>query len=210
MQTEAGWVDSLLESGEALALLSLTGSRCDRLDESSVGKVIEYRLRDDQLETIGPTFRYEVLQNFGCGSYSRAVAFRRLDVADGSRRIILAFRGVRPGADQSDCPSPVSGEQSPNTSPPPSPSSPWRSAEKEDLAALCDGRSCSLKWLPKMSMKVSLGITRYHGSVWTHEQRCGPLCGRAGATGLSVWLMEQLAASESGVEPIDDILFLGL
>ena len=228
MQSEAGWVDALLESGESLALLSLTGSRCDRLDDRNIGEVVEYKLRDDQTAPIGPTFKYEVLKTFGCGSYSRAVAFRRLDFSAGPRQIILAFRGVRPGTDQgSGRSSPSSsGEQSPVQSPPSSPSSPsspsapanrrslasepWRPAEKEDLAALCDGHSCSLRWLPRMSMKVSLGATRYHGSVWTHEQRCGPLCCRPGASGLSTWLLAQLAASASGSDPIDDILFLGL
>ena len=92
----ADWVDDIVESGEALALLSLCG-RHTHASEVSLGgepEIIRYAVRDNKTNPLGPCFNYETIAVFGCGWLGFAVAFRTLD-GPASGRIVIAFRGVR-------------------------------------------------------------------------------------------------------------------
>ena len=168
------WLTPLVESGETLSLLSLTGHRAYSLRESSVSSEIEYALRDKTGMPLGPKFRYEVKGVFGCGSYGRAVAFKVLHGSE--QRLVIAFRGVRFAETESDV---------------------NYHAQEEDVEALCQGEMVGLVWLPHSKNRVSLGLARYHGSLFmecSSTSMCGRKCARqAYGPSLGKWLNAQLS-----------------
>jgi len=134
------WVDELLDSSEAMALLSLAGNHTATLQHPDVGSVVRYSPRGLSGELLGPTFAYDVLAIFGEGTNGRAVAFRPHHSASD---VCIAFRGVRVASSSS----PRAREHA-QTSPGRSakPSGPAASADVDDLAALLDLSDGTAAW----------------------------------------------------------------
>mmetsp|Transcript_7048 Transcript_7048/g.21660 ORF Transcript_7048/g.21660 Transcript_7048/m.21660 type:complete len:491 (+) Transcript_7048:132-1604(+) len=162
------WLDEILATSEAMAMLSLAGNHVSNLTPAAVGTTIHYATRGLDGEQTGNEFTYDVLATFGQGRNGRAMAFRP---HHSPSDIIIAFRGVR--VEQL---SPELRPQSPRRSSTsrdylgtttPQPESAAASADADDLAALLDLIDCTTKW-PENDVGYQLhhGILTHHEAIW--------------------------------------------
>ena len=137
------WLDELVTTGEALAMLALSGSLCVSLTPAAVGTDVHTtprRVVNRRLEALTGTWHYHVGHLFGDGSKGRAIAFLPKH-QDG--HITLAFRGVRNKEPDEEAD---------------------RKGPRNDRINLGRWEPATAPWLEGQGMHS--GIFDHHGSLW--------------------------------------------
>lgn len=182
----ADWLDPLLLSGEAVAMLSLSGRRALHVEPKDVstrfGHQVRYplkhRRRHEPIDGISP-HEYEIAAVFGCGDKGRAVAFRSCSSAPPRSKVwrpgdvIIAFRAVRTVTNRKD-------------------GFTESRADPADSKAMLSRATSGVPWLPDGKMRVTEGILQWYESCLCGGGEEGGLSSSAdGVDGLLGWLDNQ-------------------
>jgi len=182
----APWVEELVDSGEAMAMLSLAGNHAATLPPSAVGGVVHYSPRGLEGGKLGPAFAYEVEAVFGRGEEGRAVAFRPRHAADD---LMVAFRGVRvslPHRREEGHAEEGHAEEGVRAAGGEAEELP--AAHLQDVAALLDLCDSTVCWgggdqTCGETYRVHHGILRHHEAIWGRPKPAPPACGLGGGSG---------------------------
>lgn len=206
------WLVRRIQSGEAVALLSLSGNTAVAAIPCQVNKDVSYTVHglcpasggeQAALEPLTDPFEYTLLDVWGCAK-GRVIALRP-KAKPGS--VYLAFRGVRvAGGD---------GESDANA--------------KSDRDNLTRSEPVATPWLPCPQMRVHAGVLEHHESIWKTRfgmKMKGIASALKGSTKAKASatsdqephvcpLHQQLAQLQLQLhrwerEPIDELLFIGL
>jgi len=155
----------LLQSGEALAYLHLSGNHCtSKVDDNQIGSVHTYQvaLRHDQPEGDKFAFEYEVLGVFD--SYiGKCVVYAPLHAPE---RTVIAFRGVRIDVNMKE-------------------------GNASDVSSMLERRMTRVTWLPSKA-RMSIGICRHAGAIWGGTPGRAHLGGHTTSHGLVEFLRTRL------------------
>jgi len=144
--TFPAWAGDLIESGESLAYLHLSGNHAALDDSIKVGSLHTYETTLCEAGEQRVKFQYEVLSVFNGDSdeLGKGVAYRPLHDPD---RIIISFRAVRVDA--------------------------LKFAGNElDVNSMLDRTFLQTNWLPRVA-RISRGICRHAGCIWSLGEEGG-------------------------------------
>ena len=200
------WLVSRINSGESVALLSLSGNTAVSATPSKVGSEVSYTVRgamsvegsaEQKLEALTSPFEYTVLDVLG-DDKGRAIVLRP---KARPRSLYLAFRGVRVGSDDD-----IKAD----------------AGAKRDRDNFCRSEPVSASWLPSRRMRVHAGALDHHESIWeglleeklkvlaaTVRRAAAPLNPKEAAL-RRAGLGGARAKGWEGSEVPDEILFVGL
>ncbi|KAL1503335.1 hypothetical protein AB1Y20_011387 [Prymnesium parvum] len=143
------WLVQRIKSGEAAALLSLSGNTAVGVSSKDVGSDVSYTVRGEttlpgedepHLEALSPAFEYTLIGVWG-GAKGKVIALRPKATP---RSVYLAFRGVRPAG--------VTEHE--------------REAAAVDRENFLRATPVIATWLPDAQMRVHGGVLEHHNSLW--------------------------------------------
>ncbi|KAL1503324.1 hypothetical protein AB1Y20_011376 [Prymnesium parvum] len=143
------WLVQRIKSGEAAALLSLSGNTAVGVSSKDVGSDVSYTVRGEttlpgedepHLEALSPAFEYTLIGVWG-GAKGKVIALRPKATP---RSVYLAFRGVRPAG--------VTEHE--------------REAAAVDRESFLRATPVIATWLPDAQMRVHGGVLEHHNSLW--------------------------------------------
>ena len=144
------WLVNRINSGESVALLSLSGNTAVSATPSKVGDDISYTVRgavpmegsdELKLEALTAPFEYRLQDVLG-DEKGRAIVLRP---KARPRSLYLAFRGVRVGRDDD---------------------AKADAGAKHDRDNFCRSEPVGAPWLPSRRMRVHAGALDHHQSIW--------------------------------------------